>query len=213
MLASLGNGQMLRPDQFAALRPLQRDMELALLRPHPQDAGECAPLCPQERRVIGTLRRLSCLPSASVHVPEQAMWHLPTLLLSQPATQVQPELRALAARTLAAAEHHELRRALADASFNARVEDFVVEHLRCAGDDLHLVPTDAMISEKWIDGLPGYFFCAWDEATRPVAPPTAGPPNPVGWDPNNPLDDPEFRSQQLDPMAAPICFLFLKCTR
>lgn len=72
-----------------------------------------------------------------------------------------------------------------------------------------LTLSSVRIVEGWDRGVHGLFVCAWNALTAPpVFEPGPGS-NAIGWDPNNPLDVPEYRQPTFDAMEAPVRRLLL----
>lgn len=72
-----------------------------------------------------------------------------------------------------------------------------------------LTLSSVRIVEGWDKGVHGLFVCAWNALTAPPVFEPGTDSNAIGWDPNNPLDAPEYRQPTFDPMDAPVRCLLL----
>lgn len=116
-------------------------------------------------------------------------------------------VRLLVERALAAATWEWVQERTADET--ARLVDTLSAELARHSTRQGIVLSSVRIVEGWEQGVHGLFACAWSATTAPpVFEPRPGS-NAIGWDPNNPLDVPQYRQPTFDAMDAPVRCLLL----
>ena len=117
------------------------------------------------------------------------------------------EVRLLVERALAAATWEWVQERTADETI--RLVDTISADLARDSARQGIVLSSVRIVEGWDQGVHGLFVCAWSATTAPpVFQPQPGS-NAIGWDPNNPLDVPQYRQPTFDAMDAPVRRLLL----
>lgn len=123
-----------------------------------------------------------------------------------PATP-EADVRLLVERALAAATWEWVQERTAEQT--TRLVDTISADLARDSARQGLTLSSVRIVEGWDQGVHGLFVCAWNALTAPpVFEPGPGT-NAIGWDPNNPLDVPEYRQPTFDAMQAPVRRLLL----
>ncbi len=116
-------------------------------------------------------------------------------------------VRLLVERALAAATWEWVQERTADET--TRLVDTISADLARDSARQGIVLSSVRIVEGWEQGVHGLFVCAWSATTAPpVFEPQPGS-NALGWDPNNPLDVPQYRQPTFDAMDAPVRRLLL----
>lgn len=94
------------------------------------------------------------------------------------------------------------------AARRAAVATTVAREIETRAAPLRLVPTDVRVFAHPQPGraAPRIMISAWNRLAPPTLRVRHPAPDPAGWDPHNPLDDPGWRVREPDLSQAPICF-------